>query len=350
MQIVESQVSLAANHYKMQEHSIEENLLIWVGDTPPEAGEVSASAMNPMRDSVTISIEAWNMAKYTQEQSVVESTEAGESVPIDPKMQAIRRIMEFFTGKEIKVMEYSPDVEPADVPEPATSTGGPEREGWGMEYDYHEEYHEVEEMTFAASGTVITADGKEISFSLDLSMSREFYESTSIHIRAGDARMVDPLVINYDGQAADLTDSKFAFDLDNDGQEENISFVGQGSGFLVFDRNEDGKINDGSEMFGPQTGHGFSELARYDIDGNGWLDEADPMYEKLRIWSRDFEGNDQFFTLAEKNIGALFLNSVSSPFTLGSQSGSVDGRVRESSVFIRENGSVGTIQEIDLAV
>lgn len=350
MQIVESQVSLAANHYKMQEHSVEENLLIWVGDSPPDGGGVSAPVMNPMRDSVTISIEAQNMARDAQEQPVVELTEGDESVPVDPKMQAIRRIMEFFTGKEIKVMEYSsPDVEAADVPEsvPVQET---QREGWGMEYDYYEEYHEVEQMDFSASGTVVTADGKEISFSLDLSMSREFHESTSIQIRAGDGRLVDPLIINYDGPAADLTDAKFSFDLDNDGQEEDISFVGPGSGFLVFDRNGDGTINDGSEMFGPQTGHGFSELSRYDVDGNGWLDEADPMYEKLRIWARDLEGNDQIFALAEKNIGALFLGSVSSPFTWGSQPGTIDGMVRESSVFIRENGSVGTIQEIDLAV
>jgi hypothetical protein len=181
-------------------------------------------------------------------------------------------------------------------------------------------------------------------------MSREFHESASIQIRAGDARLVDPLVINYDGPAADLTDAKFSFDLDSDGQEEDVSFVGPGSGFLVFDRNDDGTINDGSEMFGPQTGHGFSELSRYDIDGNGWLDEADPMYEKLRIWARDLDGNDQLLALADKNIGALFLNSVSSTFTLGDQPGTLNGMVRESSVFVRENGSAGTIQEIDLAV
>lgn len=349
MQIVESQVSLAATHYKMQEHSIEENLLIWVGDSPPDDGEASAPAANSMRDSVTISIKALNMTRDTQEQSVVESAEGDESGLIDPKLQTIRRIMELLTGREIKVMNFTPEADAADIPETVSSPES-EREGWGMEYDYHEEYHEVEQMDFYASGTVVTADGKEISFSLDLSMSREFHHSTSIQIRAGDARLVDPLIINYDGPAADLTDTKFSFDLDNDGQEEDISFVGPGSGFLVFDRNGDGIINDGSEMFGPQTGHGFSELSQYDVDGNGWLDEADPMYEKLRIWARDFEGNDQFFALAEKNIGALFLNSVSSPFTLGSQPGSLDGMVRESSVFIRENGSVGIIQEIDLAV
>jgi len=349
MQIVESQVSLAANHYKMQEHSVEESLRVWVGDSPPDAGGGSVSAGNPIGDSVTISIEAKNMVRDTHEQPVVESTEYDESMPIDPKMQAIRRIMEFFIGKEIKILEYSPDVESVDVPELATSTG-PEREGWGMEYDYHEEYHEVEQVNFSASGAVVTADGKEISFSLDLSMSREFHESSSIQIRAGDARLVDPLIINYDGPAADLTDAKFSFDLDNDGQEEDISFVGPGSGFLVFDRNDDGSINDGSEMFGPQTGHGFSELSRYDVDGNGWLDEVDPMYDKMGIWSRSFEGNDQIFSLAEKNIGALFLGSVSSPFTLGNQVGDINGEIKESSVFLRENGSIGTIQEIDLAV
>lgn len=333
----------------MQEHSIEENLRIWVGDSPPDAEGIAASDANSMRDSVTISIEAHHKAREVQEQPVAEPTEGDESGPIDPKLQTIRRIMEFLTGREIKVMEFVPDTYAAGGPE-SVSVQKSGREGWGMEYDYHEEYHEVEQMGFSASGTILTADGKEISFSLDLSMSREFHEPSSIQIRAGDAKLVDPLIINYDGSAADLTDAKFSFDLDNDGQEEDISFVDSGSGFLVFDRNDDGKINDGSEMFGPQTGHGFAELARYDTDGNGWLDEADPLYEKLRIWARYFGGNDQLFALTEKNIGAIFLGSVASPFTLASQPGSLDGSIRESSVFIRENGSVGTIQEIDLAV
>ena len=62
----------------------------------------------------------------------------------------------------------------------------------------------------------------------------------------------------------------------SDGRKDNISFVQPGSGFLAVDKNNDGKINNGKELFGPNTGNGFDELAKYDSDGNQWIDESDP--------------------------------------------------------------------------
>lgn len=349
MQVVASQVAMAASHYMHKEQSVEEHFRFWVGDPPPDQEGNQPATGRPIQDIVSISLEAQNKASESGDIAIRDSGEDTESTA-DPKMEIIRRIMEAFTGREIAVAELAPNGEVAvDVPENIPSQDD-QQEGWGLEYDYHEEYHEVERMDFAANGTVVTADGKEISFSLKVAMSREFHESTSISIRAGDARLVDPLVINFDGQATDLTNTKFSFDLDADGSDEEISFVGPGSGFIVFDRNQDGEINDGSEMFGPQTGNGFAELARYDTDGNGWLDKSDSKYDKLQIWNKGSDGNDQLFTLAEKNVGAIFINSISSPFTLESQPGNLDGKIRESSIFIREDGSVGTVQEIDLAV
>ena len=78
-----------------------------------------------------------------------------------------------------------------------------------------------------------TSDGREISFHVQLNMSREFASHTDISLRAGDAVKVDPLVINFGSGAPNLADRKFSFDLDNDGSSEQISFVTQGSGFLA---------------------------------------------------------------------------------------------------------------------
>lgn len=66
--------------------------------------------------------------------------------------------------------------------------------------------------------------------------------------------------------AASLTERDFAFDIDLDGHADQIAFVGTGSGFLALDRNGDGEINDGSELFGPESGDGFAELAAYDLN------------------------------------------------------------------------------------
>jgi len=79
----------------------------------------------------------------------------------------------------------------------------------------------------------------------------------------------------------------------------------EGSGFLVHDQNGDGHVNDGTELFGPTTGDGFTELTTWDTDQNGWLDANDPIWAKLQIWTRDAAGNDLLFNLAQKGIGAI---------------------------------------------
>ena len=69
--------------------------------------------------------------------------------------------------------------------------------------------------------------------------------------------LFDPLIVNIGSDTADVCDQTFKFDLDADGTEDEISMLGKGSGFLALDKNGDGKINDGSELFGTKSGDGF---------------------------------------------------------------------------------------------
>ena len=75
------------------------------------------------------------------------------------------------------------------------------------------------------------------------------------------------------------------------------------------DFNNDGIINDGKELFGPNSGNGFSDLANYDLDKNGWIDENDTIYDKLRIWTKDTEGNDYLLALAKESIWSIMHRS-----------------------------------------
>jgi hypothetical protein len=180
-------------------------------------------------------------------------------------------------------------------------------------------------------------------------MTRAYYEERHVSLRLGDAaRPVDPLVLNFSGTAAQLTDQRFAFDLDADGHTEQINFVALGSGFLVFDRNQDGTINDGRELFGPTTNDGFAELATLDEDGNGWIDENDAAFAQLQLWSRDAKGNDQLQSLAAAGIGAIALSRLSTPFDLKNHANELLGQVRNTGIFLQEDGMAGTIQQIDL--
>ncbi len=165
-------------------------------------------------------------------------------------------------------------------------------------------YEEQENTAFSTKGKVVTADGREIEFNLDLEMSRRFeeyyYKQNDIYAYtpSQSSNLVDPLVINLDSTIANVSDQKFMFDIDADGILDSISQLNSGSGYLALDKNGDGKINDGSELFGTKSGDGFADLAAYDDDGNGWIDENDAIWSKLLIWTKDEHGKDVLGTSA----------------------------------------------------
>lgn len=212
----------------------------------------------------------------------------------------------------------------------------------------NQSHFEAERTKFSAEGKVVTASGREISFHVGVQMSRSFYEETKSMINVG--ALTDPLVINLDSEPTTVSDQKFYFDLDADGHQEQISKLNAGSGFLALDRNGDGIINDGSELFGTSSGNGFADLAQYDQDGNGWIDEADEIFDKLLIWQKDEKGNDVLRGLGAAGVGAIYLGNVNTEFSLNSEvDNQTNAVVRQTGMFLYENGESGTIQQIDLA-
>ena len=208
---------------------------------------------------------------------------------------------------------------------------------------------EQESVSFSATGIVKTADGREINFGVDMEMSRGFVGSF-LESSTEDVVLTDPLVINLETGAASVSDQKFFFDLDADGKKEEISSLGKGSGFLAFDKNGDGTINDGSELFGTKSGDGFADLAGYDEDGNGWIDENDQIFRRLKVWTKDAEGNDKLIDLKGADVGAIYLGSANTQFHLNDSSNQTNAVIQKTGVFLRESGTVGTVQHVDLAV
>ncbi|HHY27820.1 MAG TPA: hypothetical protein GX523_13955, partial [Desulfitobacterium dehalogenans] len=193
-------------------------------------------------------------------------------------------------------------------------------------------------------------DGKTINLQLQLNMSRSFAYQNNISFRAGGAVTIDPLVINLGVSSAQLTEQKYVFDIDCDGKTELISFLAPGSGFIALDKNQDGIINDGSELFGTKSGDGFADLAVYDSDNNGWIDENDPIYSMLRIWTKNEKGEDVLFALGEIGIGAIYLGNVATNFSLKDASNQSLGEIRKTGIYLNENGTVGTLQHVDLTI
>ena len=212
-------------------------------------------------------------------------------------------------------------------------------------------YSETEETGFHANGRACTEDGRTIDFNINILMSRSYMEYMNVSIPTMADALCDPLVVNIGSDTADVRDQTFKFDLDADGTEDEISMLGKGSGFLALDKNGDGKINDGSELFGTKSGDGFGDLREYDSDGNGWIDENDDVFSKLKVWCKDENGKDILMDLKEADIGAIFLGEQQTEFSLGGADGYRDGVIRSTGVFLREsNGAAGTVQHVDLSL
>jgi hypothetical protein len=216
------------------------------------------------------------------------------------------------------------------------------------------ETFDKQNLNFNAHLVVQTSSGKASSIGLSVNISRDFYEklegTDSIKFEKTMQKLVDPLVINFDASSAELSDVKFSFDLDCDGTSDQISRLSKGSGFLALDKNNDGQINDGNELFGTKSGDGFADLAAYDTDKNGWIDSGDEVYDKLRIWTMDEKGNNQLVGLGEKGIGAVYLGNVNTDYSLKSSDNELNGMIRQTGVFLRENFTAGTIQHVDFAL
>ncbi len=111
----------------------------------------------------------------------------------------------------------------------------------------------------------------------------------------GWAAEIDPLVIDLDGDGIETTElatSGVYFDLDQDLFAERTGWIGADDGFLVRDRNGNGRIDDISEMFGGVGRSGFADLAALDSNGDGRITKADLLWSTLKVW-RDRDGDGE---------------------------------------------------------
>ena len=104
----------------------------------------------------------------------------------------------------------------------------------------------------------------------------------------------DPLVIDLGATGIDLTslDNGVHFDLDNNGFAEQTAWIGEKDGFLVLDRNSNGVIDNGGELFGDQvtlqngelSKSGFEALSELDSNNDGKIDMDDEAFPQLKVW------------------------------------------------------------------
>lgn len=392
MKIAYSNIALQSDHSKKEQHYVAETLRVRNGDNISVETQRTylGQSENSSQTKVSLSEKALQLLQNEQKNANKNANENANAnllrrsvqnnnavqnneidAPEDPKLLLIRAIIEAITGKSIKFVGESAANQSdkansttptmANIANIANANGGEViavssgNTAFGLRYNSNEVIKENETTNFSASGIIKTADGKEIQFQCDLSMQRSFYmdNSTEIFMGASTDRksLCDPLIINFAGTAAELKNTTFAFDLNADGSAENIQELAAGSAFLVLDKNKDGKINNGNEMFGTQSGDGFADLSVYDEDGNGWIDENDSVYNSLGVWNNSAYGG-KIRSLKEAGIGAIYLQNANTEFSIKDKTtNELQGQIRKTGIFLNEkNGNIGTIQHVDLAI
>ncbi len=148
------------------------------------------------------------------------------------------------------------------------------------------------------SGQAVAANGQNgqqtqfqaFGFNIQLEFSFESVEVTQVAVQQS-----DPITLDLNGNGVELTSytNGANFDITGSGTKVNTAFVTGGDAFLAIDRNGNGRIDSGKELFGDQNGanNGFEELRKLDSNSDGLINASDRDFARLRLF-RD-NGNGQ---------------------------------------------------------
>lgn len=172
-------------------------------------------------------------------------------------------------------------------------------------------------------------------------------------------RPVDPLALDLDGDGLISTisaDAGIMFDHKGNGVRQGSGWVNSNDGFLVYDRNGDGIVNSGSELFGADTADysgnstagmtGFRALAQEDTNGDGVVNQLDDNWNSFKVW-RDLNQDgisqaNELFTLEGLGITEFRLDVENTSST--TDGGTISGL----GTYVKDDGTIGTTVQLDL--
>ncbi|MFH0783337.1 MAG: calcium-binding protein, partial [Pseudomonadota bacterium] len=168
-----------------------------------------------------------------------------------------------------------------------------------------------------------------------------------------------PLILDLDNDGIETTAVKAGtyFDHGGDGFAEQTGWVGQDDGLLVMDRNGNGQIDTGAELFGNNTllangtkaANGFAALAELDTNHDGTVDAQDAAFAGLRVW-KDSNGDgisatNELLSLAEAGVQAIATGYTTSTLV------DADGNAhKQTGGFTRTDGGSATVSDVWFAV
>ncbi len=177
------------------------------------------------------------------------------------------------------------------------------------------------------------------------------FACAELKILLGVEHVNDPLVLDLDGDGIELTARTGVsplFDVDGDLFAERTGWVRGDDGMLALDANANGKINSVRELFGSPGASGFAELATYDGNSDGIINNLDAIFGDLRVW-QDLDGDGVTDAGELKTLAELSIVSINVTGTAQSGVTNAGNTVLATGTFTRANGSTGTLADIGLS-
>ena len=168
---------------------------------------------------------------------------------------------------------------------------------------------------------ITTVKDKTLGITL-VRKDRDFVPGEEKECPPDDEDFSSPLVLDLNGDgklSTPLFGSQTYFDMDGDGFMERTAWVQQGDGLLAMDRDGDGKIGSGKELFGNFTPLGsgapardaFEALAELDENHDGVINADDSAYADLKIWKDDGDGvteSGELVSMGEAGVESIVVN------------------------------------------
>ena len=292
--------------------------------------------------------------------------------PLSPEMGLIKLIIEGYFGEYLDLNKYDFDfskIKEANSQQYLTGIGSTLNASSAMLTLDNQVFNENEQikveqffsrsqsLSYQMQGEFII-DDKQLSLDYSFELTSEQIRYNSFETQAGNLK--DPILVQFGNQSLGHIEGEQDFDINNDNTLDALPIFSGDVGYLVYDQNANGRADNGSELFGPNSGNGFGELALLDDNKNGFIDKNDTGFEQLYLWQPSGQGQPdgngqvdeqgQWLSLADAGIAAINLDAISTPYAFYDEEDQIQAQLRQSSFAIGENGQGYGVHQIDVRI
>lgn len=189
--------------------------------------------------------------------------------------------------------------------------------------------------------------GVSEEYSVQIQLEFSFSFEGRIEIQGQQVQESDPIMLDLDEDGFELTNyaDGAKFDITGSGQTVRTAFVKGGDAFLALDRNRNGLVDSGKELFGDQYGaaNGYEELRKLDGNGDNRIDRNDQAFTDLVLFRDNGNGKTDKGELL--SLAAMDIESISLQYLDVNQSAAGGNRIAQTASYRTHSGRMGNASD-----